>query len=250
VHERDTAIGLVGQLSVNNGLELAAKDDAFGALSWFAQALNRDHDNPERAQLHRIRLGLHVRTLPKILHSWQQDQPVTDAEFSPDGRWVVTASGVSYPPLGYDTQGEARVWDAVTGEPVSPALRHEGTVYSAAFSPDGTRVLTAGGDGKVRIWAVKTGKLLLDRIRPGGTVRLARFSSDGSRIATAGGGAARVWDAHTETPSRPSSRSPTATCGTWSSVPTQPSYWQPTAAAFSIATALPHASGTPRRENR
>lgn len=199
VEERDTAIGLLGQLNVNNGLQLAKEGDGYGALSWFVQALRRDHDNSARANHHRVRLGLYAHVLPKLLHSWQQEQPVTDAEFSPDGRWLVTASGVSYPRIGTETVGEARVWDAVTGVPVSPPLRHGATVYSACFSPDGTRVLTASGDGSARIWDAQTGELLVDTIQPGRTVRLARFSPDGETVATAGA-VARVWDARTGEP--------------------------------------------------
>ena len=38
-----------------------------------------------------------------------------------------------------------------SGEPV--VLRgHEGRVSSAAFSPDGTRIVTASGDNTARVW--------------------------------------------------------------------------------------------------
>ena len=197
VDQRDTAVGRLGQLHVNNGLERAQEDDAFGALSWFAEALSQDHANAKRTIVYRVRLGLHARALPQLLHSWVQKQPVTFAEFSPDGRWVVTASGPSYP--REETAGEARVWDARTGEPVSPPLRHTGTVYTACFNPDGTRVLTAGGDGRARIWDAKTGQLIVDRINPGNVVHRARFSPDGRRVATAGR-AAQTWDATTGEP--------------------------------------------------
>lgn len=36
--------------------------------------------------------------------------------------------------------------------PVSPRLRHRGGVESAAFSPDGTRVVTANGDHTAQVW--------------------------------------------------------------------------------------------------
>jgi dipeptidyl aminopeptidase/acylaminoacyl peptidase len=46
----------------------------------------------------------------------------------------------------------ARVWDARTGQPISAPLRHFGLVYTAAFSRDGTRLVTACGDGSARVW--------------------------------------------------------------------------------------------------
>ncbi len=48
---------------------------------------------------------------------------VTSASYSPDGRRILTASR--------DTT--ARVWDAATGEPVTPLLKHRGIVNRAAF---------------------------------------------------------------------------------------------------------------------
>ena len=65
---------------------------------------------------------------------------VFHAEFSPDGGRVITASH----------DGTARVWDARTGRPITPAsgaMGHAIAVRDACFSPDGGRVATAGYDG-------------------------------------------------------------------------------------------------------
>ena len=45
----------------------------------------------------------------------------------------------------------ARIWDAATGAPVAVLRVHEGSVYRAAFSPDGTRVVTASADKTARV---------------------------------------------------------------------------------------------------
>jgi hypothetical protein len=49
----------------------------------------------------------------------------------------------------------ARLRDAATGVALGPPLRHEEPVLSAAFSPDGTRVVTASYDHTARLWNVK-----------------------------------------------------------------------------------------------
>src|ERR1700674_1925722 len=68
-------------------------------------------------------------------------------------------------------------------------------VYSVAFSPDGTRVITASGDTK--LWDATTGRLL----RTFNGQSPVAFSRDGTRILSVGqapdGGAVKLWDAET-----------------------------------------------------
>jgi WD40 repeat protein len=63
------------------------------------------------------------------------------------------------------------------------------------FSPDGKRLVVAGGDGIARIYRASDGKHLRD-LRHGSALSAAVFSPDGTKIATAGDdSAARLWDA-------------------------------------------------------
>ena len=78
----------------------------------------------------------------------------------------------------------------------APELRHKGSVVSAQFSPDGTRVLTASLDNTARVWDARSGKALTEPLRHEGSVRSAQFSPDGTRVVTASDDkTARVWDA-------------------------------------------------------
>src|SRR5262249_4240089 len=73
---------------------------------------------------------------------------------------------------------------------------HEGGVSSAAFSPDGQRIVTASQDKTARVWnADGTGEPLVLRGHEGWVVSAA-FSPDGQRIVTASEDkTARVWKA-------------------------------------------------------
>ncbi|WP_395845873.1 CHAT domain-containing protein [Cystobacter fuscus] len=115
---------------------------------------------------------------------------VKEASFSPDGTWVVTASG----------DGTARVWRADGSDKDHPLVLsgHAGPVSSAAFSPNGAWVVTASGDGTARVWRAdgsdKDHPLVLSG--HAGPVSSAAFSPNGAWVVTASGdGTARVWRA-------------------------------------------------------
>ena len=73
---------------------------------------------------------------------------------------------------------------------------HNGIVISVAFSPDGTRVVTASFDKTARIWDVASGTQVGVLEGHKEQVYSARFSPDGKRIVTASwDDTARVWNA-------------------------------------------------------
>ncbi len=127
----------------------------------------------------------------------------TDRLFSvawnPDGTHVATASA----------DGTARVWDSATGrqlvvlsghgppllDPEFPAAGQVVGVVDVAFSPDGTRLATAGVDGTARLWDMSTGGML--KVFNGHRARISSvaFSPDGARLATASDDfTAKLWD--------------------------------------------------------
>src|SRR6185503_9056875 len=82
---------------------------------------------------------------------------VHSAQFSPDGKRIVTAS----------SDKTARVWDAPTGLPLTGPLTHAGTVLFAQFSPDGKRIVTASQDNTARVWNGRSGEPLTDLMKHG-----------------------------------------------------------------------------------
>ena len=77
-----------------------------------------------------------------------------------------------------------------------------GNVRTAAFSPDGTRIVTASTDATARLWDAQTGRPIGEPL-VGHTDRLssAAFSPDGKRVLTASWDKTmRLWDAETGRP--------------------------------------------------
>ena len=112
---------------------------------------------------------------------------VRSVEFDPSGRFIAIAEG--------DTP---RVWEwGGVDKPLRSFPGHLATVFDAAFSGDGRRLVTASADKTVQVWDVSAGIPL--RTLSGPTrFTSAAFSPDGRVVVGAGDdGAARVWEVAT-----------------------------------------------------
>jgi len=142
---------------------------------------------------------------------------VNSASFSPDGKFIVTASddatvavwdathfgllktisatlpepvrSVEYSPDGrfiVVASGEAAwICDPVSGEIVRRLEGHRGQVNSASFSPDSQLVVTASADNTARVWNAHTGESIATLSDHKGPVLNALFSPDGKSVFTA-----------------------------------------------------------------
>ena len=103
---------------------------------------------------------------------------VMNARFSPDGKFIATAS----------VTASAKIWNASNGSEVSAFDGHTDRVNNVEFSPDGTRLLTTSIDNIVRVWDpdVSNSRELVQFTRDA-KLLYATWSPNGKKIVTCWG---------------------------------------------------------------
>ena len=176
------------QMKVASGLRNAEEGELHPALLWFADAMQLVKSDPVQEAAHRIRFQSILRQCPKLTQVFAHQAKVNWCEFSPDGKRLVTGSD----------DGTARLWNAQTGQPITPPLRHQGKVWIARFTPDGKWLGTASSDGSAQIWDAVSGEPRAPSLRHSGPVNWIAFSPTGDQVVSASDDqTARIWDAVT-----------------------------------------------------
>ena len=110
--------------------------------------------------------------------------------FSPNGHILASA--------GLSRSANLQLWDATTGRLLTTLDGHADQVRSLAFSPDGTRLASAGSDRTIRLWDAVTGNSLSTFSGHTNQVRSLAFSRDGRTLASASiDRTVRLWDVDT-----------------------------------------------------
>ncbi|MEL7500234.1 MAG: protein kinase [Planctomycetota bacterium] len=123
----------------------------------------------------------------KVIHEFEaHDDFVWDVSFSPDGKWLVSAS----------SDGTAKVWSTVDWSLEATLEGHEAGLASARFSPDGAYLLTASDDCSIRLWDASSYKHLHTFVGHKNPVWRAVFSPVDSNVFASSGydGKLILWD--------------------------------------------------------
>ena len=140
----DTVTGaLVGPAFTQTGFYGTAEFTPDGERLLVGYSATLGHWGDGRARMWDVRAGRVLFELPV--------RGVASEGFvlSPDGTRIATAGGRA-----------GRVWDAGTGKPLTPPMRHGHELQAVTFSNDGRVVMTTGLQYTTQLWDAATGDLL------------------------------------------------------------------------------------------
>src|SRR5262249_28014122 len=119
-------------------------------IALLARAIKFDPENPVASERFFQELIVHrEKALSLPITSFNHQDEVVGAAFSPDGAQILTAS----------RDKTAKLWDASSGKLIA-SFNHQDEVKDAAFSPDATRILTASAENTAKLWDAASAKLI------------------------------------------------------------------------------------------
>ena len=120
-----------GHRTVLSGFRDRVSSVSFSRFGGLLATASIDHD----VRIWNVATGKRIRL-------YQARTAVHDAQFSQDGRWLISAAN------------KAALWDLGTdgGEPILRLRGHTGTTTAATFDASGRRIVTGGVDGTVRTY--------------------------------------------------------------------------------------------------
>ncbi|XP_024372534.1 notchless protein homolog [Physcomitrium patens] len=103
-------------------------------------------------------------------------QLVNHVYFSPDGRWIASAS--------FDKS--VKLWDGYTGKFLATFRGHVGPVYQISWSADSRLLVSGSKDSTMKMWDMRTQKLREDLPGHADEVFAVDWSADGEKVASGG----------------------------------------------------------------
>lgn len=111
-----------------------------------------------------------------IVRMTGHQQPVNFVCYSPDGRYIASAS--------FDNS--VRLWDGVTGKFMATFRGHVQSVYQVCWSADSRLLCSASQDSTMKIWDIKMKKMRKDLPGHADEVYAVDWSPDGIMICSGG----------------------------------------------------------------
>ncbi|MFT4640383.1 MAG: WD40 repeat protein [Verrucomicrobiales bacterium] len=117
-----------------------------------------------------------LETQTQVAEFGEHRDMLYDAEISPDGQWIATAS--------YDSV--IHIWNKREKTLTHTLTAHQGAVFDLTFHPNSQVLASASADETVKLWRVKDGVRLDTLNQPQGELVSVQFTTTGEQVIAAG----------------------------------------------------------------
>ncbi|MES9925836.1 MAG: hypothetical protein ABW152_17285 [Candidatus Thiodiazotropha endolucinida] len=158
-----------------------------------------NHDNPLKAAHYFAKAALNTKnktTYSNVTFEMSQIIQGGELKFIIDGNndGMIFNKNKTHAVIWHQN-GTLRVWDVLSGKPITPILRHENGIGGVIFTPDEARILTWSNDGSVRFWDAVSGALKAVIYVHEKKINNAIFNHDGTRVVTwSEDGSVKIWN--------------------------------------------------------
>ncbi len=120
---------------------------------------------------------------------------VTALAVTADGKTLASASGVFDKKAEHWVQGEIKLWNLKTGEPIATWHGHTKLITALAFLPDGKTLASASEDQSVILWDVEQGQETRTLKGQSGAIMALAIAPDGKTLAAGSSDrTVQLWD--------------------------------------------------------
>jgi len=176
--------GLVSVWDIASKKVIASLNEKYASGNWLND-VNFSSDGKMLALPRQHSVEVWDSALSKQLWTTTFEGFVRSSAFSPAGNVLAVASD----------ENSVRLFDAASGTVLATLKGNRWGVMSLAYSHDGTRLVTGGGDGTVKIWDMTSFRELLTLGLTGhvSPIDSVAFSPDGRRLVAVGYGGVKMW---------------------------------------------------------
>lgn len=148
-------------------IDIVGKEESAGAVGELLASCSDDFT---------LYLWNPLKTNKPVVRMTGHQQPVNFIRYSPDGKYIASAS--------FDKS--VRLWHGQTGKFVAVFRAHCQSVYQVAWSADSRMLCSSSKDSTIKLWEIKTKKMVADLPGHADEVYAVDWSPDGERIASGG----------------------------------------------------------------
>lgn len=169
---------VISRAAANTANELTDEGDCYMSRKIAVSALDMSYTPEAEASLRKA-----IQTDNAILYGHNSE--VVSADYSPDGKYIVSAS----------SDKTIRIWGVADGRCIKVLAGHKESVSSVMYNSTGKQIVSSSLDGTIRIWDAITGECMRDlKVDTMGVTKAVFSPNDQYIVCSSYSSYVRIWN--------------------------------------------------------